>query len=96
MRADYDSEANALSIELRVVERFDYQEQVDDDFCNVGFSDGQPVNVELLDPAGHLDLLEVAAKRYSLDGAALIAATQAALAAPNRVVSLEVAAPAVA
>lgn len=96
MRADFDSEANAISIELQIVERFDYQEQVDDDYCNVGFANGQPVNVELLDPAEHLDLLETAAELYSLDSAALVAATQAALAAPDRVVSLEVAAPAAA
>ncbi len=93
MRADYDSEADALSIELRRVERFDDQEQVDDDYCNVGIVTGRAVNVELLYPARHLDLLEVAAERYGLDGAALLAAAQAALAAPDRVVELEVGAP---
>ena len=92
MRADYDSEADALSIELRRVERFDDQEQVDDDYCNVGIVTGRAVNVELLYPARHLDLLEVAAERYGLDGAALLAAAQAALAAPDRAVELEVAA----
>jgi hypothetical protein len=96
MRADYDSEADALSIELRHIERYDYQEQVDDDYCNVGFVGGCPVDVELLSPARHLDLLEVAAERYSLDSVALIAAAQAALAAPDRVVSLDVAVRAVA
>jgi uncharacterized protein YuzE len=35
MRADYDSQADALSIELRWFEHFDDQEQVDDDYCNV-------------------------------------------------------------
>ena len=93
MRADYDSEADALSIELRRVERFDDQEQVDDDYCNVGIVTGRAVNVELLYPARHLDLLEVAAERYGLDGAALLAAARAALAAPDRVVELEVGAP---
>jgi uncharacterized protein YuzE len=92
MRADYDSEADALSIELRQVERFDHQEQVDDDYCNVGVVDGAVVNVELLYPARYLDLLETAAQRYDLDGIALLAAAQAALAAPDRVVELKVAA----
>lgn len=92
MRADYDSEADALSIELRQVERFDHQEQVDDDYCNVGIVDGRAVDVELLYPARHLDLLEAAAERYGLDGTALVAAAQAALAAPDRVVEVEVAA----
>lgn len=92
MRADYDSEVDALSIELRRVERFDHQEQVDDDYCNVGIVGGRAVEVELLYPARHLDLLEVAAERYGLDGTALVAAAQAAIAAPDRVVELEVAA----
>jgi hypothetical protein len=93
MRADYDSEADALDIELTRFEHFDRQEQVDDDYCTVGFSGGRLVDVELLTPAAHLDLLEVAAERYGLDGPALRAAAQAALAAPDRVVKLEVAAP---
>ncbi len=92
MRADYDSEADALSIDLRQAERFDHQEQVDDDYCNVGIVNGTVVNVELLYPARYLDLLEIAAKRYDLDGVALSAAAQAALAAPDRVVELKVAA----
>jgi hypothetical protein len=91
MRADYDSEADALSIELRQFRHFDRQEQVDDDYCNVGIVGGSAVEVELLYPARHLDLLEVAAERYSLDGTALIAAAQAALAAPDRLVVMDVA-----
>ena len=91
MRADYDSEANALSIELRQVERFDYGDQVDDDYCNVGIVAGRVVAVELLNPAEHLDLLDVAAERYELDGPALTAAAQAALAAPDRLVVMDVA-----
>jgi hypothetical protein len=90
MRADYDSEANALDIELVRFERYDHQEQVHDSFCTVGFARGGPVSVELLDPADHLDLLQVAADRHELDGPALLAAAQAALAAPDRVVELEV------
>jgi hypothetical protein len=91
MRADYDSEADALSIELKRVERFDRQEQVDDDYCNVGVVDDRAVDVELLYPARHLELLDVVAERYGLDGAALLAAAQAALAAPDRVITLDVA-----
>lgn len=93
MRADYDSEANALSIDLIQFELFERQECVHDTFCQVGFAKGVPVNVELLNPAEQLDLLEVVAERYDLDGTALRAAAVAALAAPDRVVVLEVAAP---
>lgn len=90
MRADYDSEADALSIELRWVEHYDHQEQVDDDYCNVGIVGGRAIDVELLYPAENLDLLEVAAERYDLDGTALVAAAQAALAAPDRLVVMDV------
>jgi hypothetical protein len=91
MRADYDSEANALSIDLRRFDRYERQDEVDDDYCVVGFAEGAPARVSLLSPAKHLDLLDVAAERFSLDGVALRAAAQAALAAPDRVVELEVA-----
>lgn len=93
MRADYDSEADALSIELRRVERVDHQEQVDDDYCVVGIVGSSVVNIGLLYPARYLGLLEVAAERYGLDGTALVSAAQAALAAPDRLVELEVGAP---
>lgn len=91
MRADYDSEADALSIVLRQFKHFDDEEQIDDDYCNVGLVAGRAVAVELLNPARHLDLLEMAAARYDLDRTALIAAAQAALAAPDRLVEMNVA-----
>jgi hypothetical protein len=93
MRADYDSQADALAIELRRFKHYDDQEQVDDDYCNVGIVDGSAADVELLYPADHLDLLEAAAERYDLDATALVAAAKAALAAPDRVIKLEVGAP---
>lgn len=92
MRADYDSEANALSIDLIKFDFFERQEEIHDTYCHVGFAKGVPANVELLNPAEQLDLLVVVAERYDLDGAALRAAAQAALAAPDRVVELQVAA----
>jgi len=91
MRADYDSKADALTIELRQVDRFDHDEQVDDDYCNVGIADGTVAAVELLYPAEHLDLLGVAAKHFGLDGSALIATARAALSAPDRLVEVNVA-----
>jgi hypothetical protein len=90
MRADYDSEADALSIDLIQFDFFERQESVHDTYCQVAFAKGVPANVELLNPAEHLDLLEVAGRRYDLDGAGLLAAAQAALAAPDRIVDLEV------
>lgn len=88
MQADYDSEADAISIDLCPSKRFEEQRQVDDDYCVVGFEEGRPVNVSLLNPAEHIELLEAAAERYDLDGTAIVAATRAALAAPDRIVEL--------
>ena len=93
MRADYDSEADALLIELRRVDRIDDQEQVDDDYCVVSIVGGSVVSIGLLYPARYLNLLEVAAERYGLDDIALVAAAKAALAAPDRLIELEVGAP---
>lgn len=53
---------------------------------------GRPVEVQLLYPAmGIYEPLAAVADRYDLDREALEAAAQSALAAPNRVVSVEVA-----
>ena len=92
MKADYDSQADALSIDLLDVPRWDDGEEIDDTYCNVALYEGQPANIELLSPHDHLDLLDVAAERLGIDSAALRAAAQAALAAPDRVVTLDVAA----
>src|SRR3954454_445258 len=82
MRVDYDSEANALDIRLFKFDRYEYQEQVQDSYCTVGFANGRLVDIELLNPATHLDLLDVVAERYDLDAGALQAAARAGLAAP--------------
>jgi hypothetical protein len=93
MKADYDSEANAISIDLCSFDHFDEQKQVDDDYCVVGFEKGRPVNVGLLSPAEHIELLEAAADRFDLDSVALVATTRAALAAPDRIVELNLGGP---
>ncbi len=55
MRADFDSEANALSIDLIEFDLYEHQDSVHDSYCQVGFAKGVPANVELLNPADHLD-----------------------------------------
>lgn len=90
MKADYDSQADALSIDLLDVPHWDDGEEIDDTYCNVALYEGRPANVELLNPGDHLDLLDVAAARLGIDSAALRAAAQAALAAPDRVVTVDV------
>lgn len=51
MRADFDSEANALSIDLIEFDLYERQESVHDTYCQVAFAKGMPANVELLNPA---------------------------------------------
>jgi len=89
MKADYDSEADALSIDLGAAEHCDDGVSMDkDENCNLALLNGQVVNVELLYPADNLELLGVAAERFDLDGQGLLAAAKAALAAPDRLMTL--------
>jgi hypothetical protein len=91
MHADYDSEANAISITLvqgACASRADRRHPR----AIVALRDDEPVELQLLYPdLGVDEPLRAVADHYGLDPEALIAATNAALAAPNRVVTLEVA-----
>jgi hypothetical protein len=90
MKADYDSKANALSIDLVDATRWEGSEGVGEQ-VNVAFAEGVPANVELLYPdLGLEEPLRAAAARFALDAEALIAAAQAAIAAPDREITLEV------
>lgn len=88
MKADYDSQANALGIELAEVDRWDDGDGFDEDYCNLGFLKGRLVYIGLLYPSENLHLLEAVAESYDLDAARLIAAARAALAAPDRKVTI--------
>lgn len=91
MRADYDSKANSISIELEKVERADRADEVHERAI-VSLRDGQPIELQLLYPDLGLDEpLRVVAQRYGLDPESLVAAAQASLAAPDRVVTVDVA-----
>jgi len=90
MRAEYDSEADALGVEFGKVDRLDYNEDIDGDYCSVGILNGRVRFVELLSPNQHLDLLQEAATRFGLDPEGLAAAANAALSAPDRSVTLEI------
>jgi uncharacterized protein YuzE len=90
VKADYDSEANALLIKLLEVDRIDDGDSVDEEeFCNVSLSKGEAASVELLYPSDNLELLATAAKRFDLDAEGLLAAAKAALAAPDREVTID-------
>jgi hypothetical protein len=92
VRADYDSSANAISIVITDAQRADHSDEVHGRAI-VAVAGGRPVEVQLLYPGLWIsDPLAAVANRYDLDREALEAAAQSALAAPNRVVSVEVAA----
>jgi hypothetical protein len=92
MRADYDSTANAISIAMPGAAHADNSDEVHSRAI-VALADGKPVEVQLLYPNMGIDeALAAAAGRYHLDLEALRAAARSALAAPDRVVVLKVAA----
>lgn len=94
MRADYDSKANAISITLAPVDRAERADQVHERAV-VALHDGHPVELQLLYPdLGIEEPIAAVAGRYALDRGALEAAARSALAVPDRVVVLDVLAPA--
>lgn len=91
MRADYDSTANAISIAITDAPHAEKSDEVHARAI-VALADGKPVELQLLYPDMGIDEpLAAVAHRYDLDIEALRAAAQSALAAPDRVVVLEVA-----
>lgn len=88
MKAYFDSEANAVSIDLLEVDHCDDGDEFDEHYCTVAFSKGNLVNVGLLYPSEKLHLLRDVADRYDLDAGSLIAAARAAIAAPDRTVTV--------
>lgn len=95
MRALYDSEADALQIDLED-EHVEHVEEVEGGAA-VGLAGDHVVGVEVLGARAGIDEpLAAAAERYGLDREALEAAGRSALAAPDRLVVLEVGARALA
>lgn len=93
MRADYDSKANSISIELVSARSAERSDQVHRRAI-VALRNSQPVELQLLYPdLGLEEPLRIAAERYELDAEALIATAKAALSAPDRSVRVDVAAP---
>jgi hypothetical protein len=91
MRAQYDSHANAISIELDRAEKADRADQVHERAV-VAVCGRKPVELQLLYPdLGVVEPLAAAAAQHGLDREALAAAAAAALAAPDRSVSMDVA-----
>jgi hypothetical protein len=91
MRADYDSKGDTIQIELEPVDRLD-RDDADIAGVIVGICDERPVMIDVIGTRGGInEQLRAAAERYGLDAEALVAAAQAALAAPDRAITLDVA-----
>lgn len=91
MKADYDSKGDTIQIELEQVGRVDYGDDEVDDWLVIGIRDGRPVRIDVIGTGGDLgESLRLAAERYNLDAEALIAAAQAAVAAPDREIVLDI------
>jgi len=92
MQADYESSTDAIEIVLEPVERLDHGVPVEGGAVIVHFLDDRPVVIDVIGTRKH-DFerpLRVAADRYGVDAEALIAASRAAIAAPDRQVQLAV------
>lgn len=91
MRADYDSQGDTIQIDFEAVGRIDYGDDELDERLVVGVCDGRAVRIDLIGTTGDVgEPLRIAAEHYRLDSEALIAAAQAALAAPDRPIALDV------
>ncbi|MBK5232035.1 MAG: hypothetical protein JJE13_03505 [Thermoleophilia bacterium] len=89
MKADYDSQADAISITLSESGHWDDSVEVDDTYCHVAFSGGKAANIEFLYPEKALRFVGEAAAVAGVDPQLVEAAARAALAAPDREVKLE-------
>jgi len=90
MRADYDREANAVSIALVDEPKAQRADRVHSRVV-VALRDDRPIELQLLYPdLGIEEPLDAAARTYGLDLEALEAGVRAALAAPDRTVTLDV------
>ena len=91
MRADYDSKGDTIQIELEAVDRLD-RDDAGIAGVIVGIRGDRPVMIDVIGARSGIDeRLRAAADRYDLDAEALIAAARAALAAPDRAITLDVA-----
>jgi hypothetical protein len=94
MRAEYDTQAGAIAITLGDLGVHANGSTPVHERARVALLDGKPVDVEIRHPErGIQEPLAAAAQRYGLDLDALLAAASSALSAPDRLVTLDVAAP---
>ena len=90
MKVDYDSEGHSLLFEFGAFGKDDHVKEMATGECFVWVLDGHATSVQLLDADRSLDPLDEVAERFELDKVELRAAASAALAAPDREITIEV------
>jgi hypothetical protein len=90
MKVDYDSEGHSLLFEFDAFGKDDHVAEMATGECFVWVLDGRANSIQLLDADKSLQPLDEAAERFDLDADALKAAAHAALAAPDREITIEV------
>jgi hypothetical protein len=92
MKVDYDSEGRSLLFEFgefREAEDGDYVEELAGGICIVWIHEDRPESIQLLGADKDIEPLDEAAERFDLDPEGLRAAAHAALAAPDREITIE-------
>ena len=89
MRVDYDSEGKSLLFEFGDSEDSNRVEELATGECIVWVLGDRATSIQLLAADKGLEPLEEAAKRFDLDPEGLKAAAHAALAAPDREITIE-------
>jgi hypothetical protein len=92
MKVDYDSEGRSLLFEFGDFGEFgdgDYVEELAGGSCIVWLHDDRPESIQLLGADRDIASLDEAAERFDLDAEGLRAAARAALATPDREITIE-------
>jgi len=90
MKVDYDSEGRSLLFEFGEFGKDDHVEEMATGECIVWVLDGHANSIQLLDADRDLKPLDEVAERFDFDKLELRAAALAALAAPDREITIEV------
>jgi len=92
MTADYESAFDTIQITLGEVDHLNGgSEVIENGAVIVGYCEGRPAMIDIIGTrSGFEKALCIAAERNGLDAEALIAASKAAIAAPDRPVRLDV------
>lgn len=92
MTADYESAYDTIQITLGEIDHLNGgSEVIENGAVVVGYCEGRPAMIDILSTrSGFEKALAVAAERNDLDAQALIAASKAAIAAPDRSIRLDV------